>query len=514
MTSTAFKIEVPQDYFARTAAREYADDAGLALVREFAQNSCDAGCTKFLLDFNTLASEGKVIAKDDGRGCDGKTLREKVLRPLESQKGEGAVGGFGKAKELLYFANEEWEIRTRDVLVRGRFLEVVEFVEGLEVVEGFAATVKFPTPLRAKAFVNALPFFRASERPGVTWLFNGAEIECEVTRAKRATKDFGFAKAYVTRDREDTYMYLRTKGLLTGKRYCYHPREVGQIVMEIVGESTDLLTPARDGFKSFDHRQAVDGWLNGLVTDYRRELADDEGDEVLFVEDETLVLAGEADEAVEPPPAVEPVAARIPSTDVLPTEGSSGMVSVGFLKIGGLESASGGKDVPGAMTPKTKHGFDFSLMPRLPGVSKTTVHTGSKKQSKEAMKWLRANKGSAERLLAAWTTSVRECCAATGLPVDFVGFTFMDTALAEFVKSGGRFALLVNPLLFKLADRHAVEEIIDLTVHELAHEATRGGHTEEWAMMEHAIRRKCRAPALRGAVARALRDGAVARSDD
>lgn len=507
MTSTAFKIDVPGDYFARTAAREYADDAGLAVVREFAQNSCDAGCTVFALGFQS----GWIYAVDNGRGCDAKTLREKVLRPLESQKGEGSVGGFGKAKELLYFANEEWEIRTRDILVKGSYLNVTEFTEGLPMAEGFTAKVKFPEALWRKAYENARDFFEASERPGVTWMLSGNKVMTRVTRTKRAAKDFGFAKAYVNRDNGDTYMYLRTKGLLTGKRYCYHPREVGQIVMEITGESIDLLTPARDNFKSFDNRQAVEGWLNGLVTDYRRELAEDEGDELLFLDDDTLVM----DEGPAQTP-VKPVVEAIPTRDVVPCAGESGAVSVGFLRVGGEAPASGaeGEETVRVKPGKTAQGFDLSLLPRLPGTPRVTVHTGNKTQAKAGAKWLKANAGAATRLMAAWATSVRACAKAAGLPVDAVGFTFADKALAEFVKSGPRFAVLVNPLAFDFLDPHAADEIVDMTAHELAHEATRGGHTEEWASVEHHIRRKCRGPYLRGAVARALRTGEVEAVDN
>lgn len=506
-----FKIEVPNDYFARTAAREYADDAGLAVVREFVQNACDAGATEVSL---TFAPDGIVICRDNGKGCDADKLRTKVLRPLESAKdGDNAVGGFGKAKELLYFSNPSWSIQTRDVYVEGSYLDVTTFKEGCERVEGFIAIVKFPVALAEKAAAQARKFFAASERPGVKWVLNDEQVACEIERPRRATKDFGFCKAYLTRDCSDTRVYYRTGGLLTGSRYAWHGSDVGRVVLELTGASVDLLTPARDNFRSFDHREQVDGWLNRLVTDARRELADEVGDEIVFFDD------GELDVPVAVPPAPEDLTpADAGTTRTVPTMPSIPMTGgiaaeVSFLAAAPVAGGVVTSDAPAAK-PKSKQGFDLTLMPRIPGVGKVTVHTGGKDRAKEGAKWLKANKRSAARLLAGWATSVRRCAAASRLPVDAVGFTFSKDALAEFVRSNGRFALLVNPLSFDVSNRHAVEEIVDLTVHELAHEATRGGHDEAWAAMEHVIRRECRGVEIRGAVARAFRDGTVALAAD
>ena len=119
-----YKIEVPGDYFARVAAKEYADDAGMALIREFAQNSADAKATVVRFNFEG----GNVLTvSDNGRGASADQIRTKVLTPLASEKEEGGVGGFGKAKELLFFGNPAWRIRSRDTLVEGRFLEVDRF---------------------------------------------------------------------------------------------------------------------------------------------------------------------------------------------------------------------------------------------------------------------------------------------------------------------------------------------------------------------------------------------------
>ena len=508
-----FKIEVPGDYFARVAAKEYADDAGMALIREFAQNSADAKATTVSFNFE---GNNVLTVRDNGRGASADQIRTKVLTPLASEKEEGGVGGFGKAKELLFFGNPSWQIHSRGTVVKGRFLEVDSFEQGAESFAGFQVRVELPPGLYTAARTAARDFLRASERPGVTWVLNGQPVEVDVKRAKRCVKDFGFCKAYVERDCSDTKIYYRTGGLLTAVRWGYHPREVGRIVLELQGPSTELLTPARDNFRSAEHRRAVESWLNTLVTDYKRELADNVGDEILFEDDEFVTpgvrAAGVIDAAVIPnvggivadvsfkgpasPEALAQVAADIRA-----------QVDAGFLPAEKADEALVRALVAAPAKPK---GFDMALMPKVDGVKRVTVHTGSKEQAKLAAKWLKKNGDKAKRLLAAWTTAVRGVCALTKQEVDAVGFTFAKDAEAEFVRArNGRFALLINPLAFDFDGEWQMEEIVDSAIHEAAHQWRGPSHDEAWAMTYEALRRKSRSRALRGAVNRSLLTGAV-----
>lgn len=510
---TGFKIEVPNDYFARSAAREYADDAGMALVREFAQNSCDAGAKNVEFFFR---ANNELVVSDDGKGADADTLKRRVLTPLESFKDAGSVGGFGKAKELLFFANSQWKIRTRDVEVVGSYLDVRSFTTGLENAPGFLAVVTLPEGLYKSALQNARHFLRNSERPGVTWMLNGDEVKTEVKRPKRSVKDFGFAKGYVERDCADTNVYLRTGGLLTARRYGYQPQAVGRVVIELTGSSVDLLTPARDWFRLSEHRQQVESWLNDLVVNYEKTLADEVGDEILFMDDEY----------------VEPEAPKsgVTAASIMPAVGGV-VAEVSFLRTENaqptMEQVRASTDAlydalvdaladdaakaavttepKAAPKPKKADTFDLSLMPKLEGVKRLVVHTGGKAQAKKGASWLKKNKAEAARLLAAWVTGVRVVAGATGLPVDAVGFTFCDSAQAEFVKAkNGRWAVLINPFKLNLSDYYLADELLDCVLHELAHQVRGASHDEAWAGHEAALRRKSRDPGIRGAIARSL----------
>lgn len=515
---TGFTIEIPQDYFARSAAREYADDAGLALVREFTQNSCDAKAKT--VEF-TFRANNELVVSDDGKGADAKTIRERVLTPLESFKDAGAVGGFGKAKELLFFANSQWKIRTRDVEVIGSYLTVTSFRTGLENAPGFLAVVTLPEGLYKSALRNVRDFLESSERPGVSWILNGDQVKTRIKRSKRCAKDFGFAKAYVERDCADTRIIFRTGGLLTAMRYAYHPQEVGRVVLELVGNSVDLLTPARDNLRLYEHRRAVDEWLNALVTDYKRTLMDDLGDEVLFMDEEFVGI-----EDSDPAPAQE----RIPATE-------SGLdATVAFLRgaeakptpeqekavieaLADALSEFADAPMPERFTsaeeaaaaappepPKPKPTFDLALMPKVDGLKRVVVHTGGKAHAKTGTAWLKKHKKHAATVLTAWATAVRVVARMMDMKVDAVGFCFGDDLSAEYLRvRNGRWAVMINPTKLNMNDEFLADEILDCAMHELTHHLRGSQHDEAWVIQEVKVRRKCRPTFVRGAIARSLK---------
>lgn len=527
---SGFKIEVPETYFASIAAKEYNDDAGMAVVREFAQNSTDAGATTVAFEFSGRGVGARLKVTDNGAGCDADRVRKSLLTPLGSAKGPDAIGGFGKAKELLYFSNPSWSIKTRDVRVEGSFLTVKRFEAGHEHFAGFEAEVALPDKLHTAAWNQASRFLAASERPGVRWVLNGSIYDCMVKRAKRCTKDFGFAKAYVDPTvTDDSTIYLRTGGLLTATRYGHHGSLVGRVLLELTGASSELLTPARDWFRADEHRRIVESWLNALVTDARQTLADDAGDELVFCDHEELdltpemqrqfeLLAGKVEMLPVSEGSLVPVTFRssIPTTTAAPALSTTDSDCPGWYAQQTPEQARGLAQqmaevdgVPATVRVKKakKQGFDVSLLPIIPGARRLTVHTGGKADARAAERWLK--KHDATRALAAWATAVRAVAARCGLPVDSLGFTFKANVEAEAMRSKGRFAVLLNPTNIDLNAPDAAEELIDRALHELTHILGYRYHDEGFVIAEFDLRRKVRGALVRGAVARSLRTSKV-----
>ena len=112
------QVQVPHSYF-KKAKTEYADWRW-AMIREFIQNSYDAQATT--IDFRLSVNDRDAIelsVDDDGIGMDRDTLENVLLCMGGSRKPEGAIGGFGYAKAILFFAHQGYTIRTQGLRVEG-----------------------------------------------------------------------------------------------------------------------------------------------------------------------------------------------------------------------------------------------------------------------------------------------------------------------------------------------------------------------------------------------------------
>lgn len=114
----ARQVQVPHAYFQK-AKSEYADWRW-AVIREFVQNAYDAQAEN--IDFTLAASTNgrvKIHVVDDGVGMDQDTLENVLLCMGGSRKPAGAIGGFGYAKAILFFAHHGYTIHTGNLLVVG-----------------------------------------------------------------------------------------------------------------------------------------------------------------------------------------------------------------------------------------------------------------------------------------------------------------------------------------------------------------------------------------------------------
>src|SRR5262249_9698442 len=107
--------------FFKKAFNDYADKFW-AFVREVMQNSIDCGSTWVRVDLRLTGDGGTlVIVENNGEAMTRDTLVNKLLSLGESGKDfqAGAVGGFGKAKEILYFAHKHYQIESGLWVVEG-----------------------------------------------------------------------------------------------------------------------------------------------------------------------------------------------------------------------------------------------------------------------------------------------------------------------------------------------------------------------------------------------------------
>ena len=110
------QVEIPNDYFFKMACKDYYDWQR-ALIREFIQNSVDAGASVIM-----FYHEGDYLTVvDDGCGMDMNVINHALLTLGGSaKKDSSSIGGLGKAKEILYFSWPEWEIKTNTIQINGQ----------------------------------------------------------------------------------------------------------------------------------------------------------------------------------------------------------------------------------------------------------------------------------------------------------------------------------------------------------------------------------------------------------
>ena len=176
------QVQIPQRYF-RKAKSEYADWRW-AMIREFIQNSYDAQATT--IDFGLVVNDRDAIelsVDDDGIGMDRDTLENVLLCMGGSRKPEGAIGGFGYAKAILFFAHQRYTIRTQGQRVEGSGGEY-RLSEESTAVHGTQITVELDDDSdlfdewheRIEAYVGHCYMGYATGRP-VTIRLDGEELQ-------------------------------------------------------------------------------------------------------------------------------------------------------------------------------------------------------------------------------------------------------------------------------------------------------------------------------------------------
>lgn len=233
-------IDLPKDYFSKSVKTDYKDWHS-AFVREFLQNSHDAGSKNIGL----FANGSNFSISDDGCGMDRNTL-EKVLLVLHgTDKGDDSAGGFGRAKELIYFAWPEWSIRTRNLLVEGNFIDY-SISEVSEFYNGTKSLVTLDENSEAKLFEVFQAYInKCSLSANITW--NDKSFEGMGSLDKLELLDKGRLYAIFKMPVKSTELYVRSNGLFMFSRPFR--TDMGLICEIPKGMSKEVLTTNRDGFR-------------------------------------------------------------------------------------------------------------------------------------------------------------------------------------------------------------------------------------------------------------------------
>jgi hypothetical protein len=262
-------IAIGHEFFQK-AKNDYSDWRW-AVAREFMQNCLDApGCdaVNVTVTFDEAQAQTTLTVTNNGDPMDLTTLVDKLLCLGASGKGfQGTVGGFGKAKEVLYLAHRSYTIRTGTLLVSGSGANY-ELTEGLENFHGTTSTVVMDNDER-ESLTKAFNRFALLAQWGGTLTMNGERRETSLRKGSRR-KDFTWGTVYTNQSIPGTLL-CRMGGIpmfLKGARY-----DKGMVLIELTGTSADVLTANRDGLR-YTQQAELDDFLSEIAVNTRSAFKD------------------------------------------------------------------------------------------------------------------------------------------------------------------------------------------------------------------------------------------------
>jgi len=257
------------DQYRSNAEKEY-NSFWMALFRELLQNSNDAGSTKIQLEIDD--KKGTIICIDDGNGMSLDVIQGKLLVIGGTFKDGKSVGGLGKAKELLFFSQPRWSIRTDYYFIHGvgGEYEIFEkenkfngtyitlYQEDCEVnwkfIESYAKSVVRRSSIKAHIYVNGLRPPRHSRGKYIKDIDQVGRLYLAKTRDGKKITD-------------DNYLHVSVNGCWMFDRWI--GEHEGRITVDIdssVLSPLDGLTANRDGLKN-EYAIKVDQLVKELIVD-------------------------------------------------------------------------------------------------------------------------------------------------------------------------------------------------------------------------------------------------------
>lgn len=237
-----------------------------AFVREIAQNSIDCRSSKIVLSAQ-LNAEGDTVVVVQNNGSP-MTETEMVTRLLSlgssGKNFEGTVGGFGKAKEILYFTHKSYKIESGTIVCEGSGANYEITLAG-EYLHGTRSTVVMEGNVVDRILIAAKKFVQMSN-VRVTFYINGEEQK-EKLHCGRYRKSLSFGDLY-TNKYLPNLLVVRVHGIPMFYRSVNHK---GCVVVELSGDHSKILCSSRDGLV-WSKQIELDRFVTELSVDRRTTL--------------------------------------------------------------------------------------------------------------------------------------------------------------------------------------------------------------------------------------------------
>jgi hypothetical protein len=243
--------------------------------REVIQNAVDEGARNIYLTCEELEDgTWELGCDDDGPGMGRELLFETFLKMGATGKDgrPGAIGGFGKAKELILGPWISWIIHTRDIRLQGvgLFHETYEELPVPHYKNGTSITVIMPADQHSDESA-AREFLERCNTSGVKFFLNNVRINTRLARGTRV-KDLSNGVLYRNQAKRWGAVLVRVNGLYMFSMSSTLLPKYGTIIAELTGDSKKFLTANRDGFVNWREGYEITGFVDEVRTEGKRAL--------------------------------------------------------------------------------------------------------------------------------------------------------------------------------------------------------------------------------------------------
>lgn len=252
-------VSVPRSYFVKTAQRDYHSPLR-ALIREFLQNSRDAGASEIRFNFTDVDGKIQLVVEDNGCGMDQDVIVNKLMALGESTKGDEHTGGFGVAKILLFFAHESYTIETRNLIVQGsggvyNIQSKDSYTKGVKCTVVLAQEILSGYYCGRDAAHSAKNEISKSYLPTLSIFVQNEKVEADFKKGRMVEQiEEGMTVHKKSSDCTYYYALVRVRGLHMFELYVGETKS--QMVVELDGYSTKYLTTSRDSLRG-DYRDKI-----------------------------------------------------------------------------------------------------------------------------------------------------------------------------------------------------------------------------------------------------------------
>lgn len=256
-------VRIGPEFFSKTF-NDYADK-WWAIIREFAQNSVDARSNRIEISVEAEDGHTALTVTNDGEPMSREILTEKLLTLGGTGKNfEDTVGGFGRAKELLYYCHRSYTIHSGPFWVDGSGAGY-DLRDDAPFRHGTSSRIVIDNDVKTELLDAAKQFAAYAQWKGEI-LINGELHESDLRKGS-PRRDLGFGKVYTNRTFPNRLVVR-----IGGVPMFFEPIGLDRcVVVELDGSSSERLTSNRDSLRSPYNWELTD-FITELSVDKRSAL--------------------------------------------------------------------------------------------------------------------------------------------------------------------------------------------------------------------------------------------------